>query len=178
MSIVLWQIAAKVIVEARKSGRLLEFGVCTDEVIRSYHAVGVDLQKEVHEGVEKSFSAYPRRWRWLTSHPDTNIDHRRVPNLMIFFSRKGETLPITEQAKDYLPGDLVTWDLGGGVPHIGIVVEETSAERNRHLICAPHRAGPEKGRCLVPMENHRTLPLLRTRLVISSHFRAVSPKAS
>ena len=130
--------------EARKSGGLLEFGACTDEEIRSYHAVGVDLQKEVHEGVEKSFSAYPRRWRWLTSHPDTDIDHRRVPNLMIFFSRKGETLPITEQAKDYLPGDLVTWDLGGGVPHIGIVVEETSAERNRHLIVHHIGRGPKR----------------------------------
>jgi len=63
---------------------------------------------------------------------------------MIFFSRKGETLPITEQAKDYLPGDLVTWDLGGGVPHIGIVVEETSAERNRHLIVHHIGRGPKR----------------------------------
>jgi uncharacterized protein YijF (DUF1287 family) len=119
-------------------------GVCTDEVIRSYRAVGVDLQKQVHEDMEKGFSAYPRRWRWLTSHPDTNIDHRRVPNLMAFFGRKGETLPITEQAKDYLPGDLVTWDLGGGVPHIGIVVEETSAEGDRHLIVHNIGQGPKR----------------------------------
>ncbi|HYL84991.1 MAG TPA: DUF1287 domain-containing protein [Candidatus Angelobacter sp.] len=119
-------------------------GVCTDEVIRSYRAVGVDLQKEVHEDMEKNFSAYPRKWRWLISRTDTNIDHRRVPNLMVFFSRKGETLPITLRAEDYSPGDLVTWDLGGGVPHIGIVVNETSAAGGRHLIVHNIGQGPRR----------------------------------
>src|SRR5207249_73549 len=76
-------------------------GVCTDEIIRAYRAVGVDLQKEVHEDMERNLSAYPRKWRWLTLHTDTNIDHRRVPNLMVFFSRKGETLAITGRAEDY-----------------------------------------------------------------------------
>ena len=109
-------------------------GVCTDEVIRSYRAVGIDLQKEVHEDMEQNFSAYPRHWRWLSAHPDKNIDHRRVPNLMVFFSRKGETLAITQRAEDYEPGDLVTWDLGGGVPHIGIVVDQKSATSGRFLI--------------------------------------------
>ncbi|HET9995487.1 MAG TPA: DUF1287 domain-containing protein [Candidatus Acidoferrum sp.] len=103
-------------------------GVCTDEVIRSYRAVGIDLQKEVHEDMEQNFSAYPRKWRWLSSHTDTNIDHRRVPNLMVFFSRKGETMGITQRAEDYSPGELVTWDLGGGVPHIGIVVDKKSGD--------------------------------------------------
>lgn len=98
-------------------------GVCTDEIIRTYRAVGVDLQKEVHEDMRNNFSAYPRKWKWNFGHPDTNIDHRRVPNLMVFFSRKGETLPITARREDYQPGDLVTYDLGGGVPHIGIVVD-------------------------------------------------------
>ena len=82
-------------------------GVCTDEVIRSYRAVGIDLQKEVHEDMEKDFSAYPRKWKWLSSHTDTNIDHRRVPNLMVFFGRKGETIGITQRAEDYSPGDIV-----------------------------------------------------------------------
>ena len=109
-------------------------GVCTDEVIRSYRAVGIDLQKEIHEDMEQNFSAYPRHWRWLSGHPDKNIDHRRVPNLMVFFSRKGETLAITQRAEDYEPGDLVTWDLGGGVPHIGIVVDQKSATSGRFLI--------------------------------------------
>ena len=80
-------------------------GVCTDEVIRSYRVLGIDLQKEVHEDIAKNFSAYPRKWRWLSPQPDSNIDHRRVPNLMVFFQRKGETLPITTRTEDYSPGD-------------------------------------------------------------------------
>jgi len=109
-------------------------GVCTDEIIRAYRALGVDLQKEVHEDMERNFSACPRKWRWLSSHTDTNIDHRRVPNLMVFFSRKGETLTITERAEDYAPGDLVTWDLGGNVPHIGIVVDQRSRASGRYML--------------------------------------------
>src|SRR5258706_2319261 len=101
-------------------------GVCTDEVIRSYRAVGVDLQKEVHEDMVSNFSAYPRNWRWLLARTDTNIDHRRVPNLMVFFSRKGQSLAASNHIEDYSPGDLVTWDLGGGVPHIGIIVDQKS----------------------------------------------------
>ncbi|PYT49850.1 MAG: DUF1287 domain-containing protein [Acidobacteria bacterium] len=118
-------------------------GVCTDEVIRSYRAVGIDLQKEVHEDMEQNFSAYPRHWRWLSGHPDKNIDHRRVPNLMVFFSRKGETLAITQRAEDYEPGDLVTWDLGGGVPHVGIVVDQKSATSGRFLIVHNIGQGPK-----------------------------------
>src|SRR5689334_25167436 len=87
-------------------------GVCTDEIIRSYRAVGIDLQKEVHEDMVRNFSAYPNKTRWGLDHPDSNIDHRRVPNLMVFFQRKGETLAVTNRAADYIPGDLVTWDLG------------------------------------------------------------------
>jgi uncharacterized protein YijF (DUF1287 family) len=97
-------------------------GVCTDEIIRAYRALGVDLQKEVHEDMLRNFSLYPAKRQWGLSQPDSNIDHRRVPNLMVFFSRKGESLPITHNANDYAAGDLVTWDLGGNIPHIGIVV--------------------------------------------------------
>ncbi|HVF57664.1 MAG TPA: DUF1287 domain-containing protein, partial [Pyrinomonadaceae bacterium] len=97
-----------------------ETGVCTDEVIRSYRAVGVDLQKEVHEDMVRDFAAYPRAWG--LKKPDSNIDHRRVPNLMTFFERKGASLPVTSDAKDYRPGDVVSWDLGGKLTHIGIVV--------------------------------------------------------
>jgi uncharacterized protein YijF (DUF1287 family) len=118
-------------------------GVCTDEVIRSYRAVGVDLQKQVHEDMEQNFSAYPRKRRWLSGHPDTNIDHRRVPNLMVFFSRKGETLGISKRAEDYLPGDIVTWNLGGGVPHIGIVVDQESAASGRFMIVHNIGQGPK-----------------------------------
>jgi uncharacterized protein YijF (DUF1287 family) len=103
-------------------------GVCSDEIIRSYRAVGIDLQKEVHEDMMRNFDAYPNQRRWQLAHPDSNIDHRRVPNLMVFFQRKGEALPITKRAEDYLPGDLITWDLGRGVPHIGIVVDRKSPQ--------------------------------------------------
>ena len=78
-------------------------GVCTDVIIRAYRAAGIDLQKEVHEDMLLNFSAYPSKWRWLRSEPDSNIDHRRVPNLMTFFSRKGEALPATTRAGGYRP---------------------------------------------------------------------------
>ena len=100
-------------------------------------------KKEVHEDMERNFSAYPQQRRWLLSHTDTNIDHRRVPNLMVFFSRKGESLAITRDPADYLPGDLVTWDLDGNVPHIGIVVNEKSAESGRHMIVHNIGQGPK-----------------------------------
>ena len=108
-------------------------GVCADEVVRSYRVLGVDLQKEVHEDMVRNSSAYPRKLKWGSGKPDTNIDHRRVPNLMVFFQRKGETLPITTRPEDYSPGDLVTYDLGGDVPHIGIVVDRKGAS-GRYMI--------------------------------------------
>jgi len=120
-----------------------ETGVCTDEVIRSYRAVGVDLQKEVHEDMLQNFSAYPNKRRWMLAHPDSNIDHRRVPNLMVFFQRKGESLPITNRMTDYAPGDVVTWDLGGGVPHIGIVVDQKSRWSGRYQIVHNIGEGPK-----------------------------------
>ncbi|HEV3305165.1 MAG TPA: DUF1287 domain-containing protein [Candidatus Sulfotelmatobacter sp.] len=118
-------------------------GVCTDEIIRSYRAVGVDLQKEVHEDMLRNFAAYPNQRRWFLAHPDSNIDHRRVPNLMVFFQRKGETLPITRRWEDYSPGDLVTWDLGRGVPHIGIVVDQKSRGNGRYMIVHNIGEGPK-----------------------------------
>jgi len=118
-------------------------GVCTDEIIRSYRAVGVDLQKEVHEDMLTNFAAYPNQRRWGMQHPDPNIDHRRVPNLMVFFGRKGENMPVTLLAQDYSPGDLVTWDLGGDVPHIGIVVNQKSADSTRYQVVHNIGAGPK-----------------------------------
>ena len=118
-------------------------GVCTDEIIRSYRTVGVDLQKEVHEDMVANFAAYPNKRRWLLAHPDSNIDHRRVPNLMVFFQRKGESLPLTTRGQDYAPGDLVTWDLGGGVPHIGIVVDQKSSGSGRYQVVHNIGEGPK-----------------------------------
>lgn len=101
-------------------------GVCTDEVIRIYRAVGIDLQKEVHEDMVANRSAYPFRWKWMQIRLDTNIDHRRVPNLMVFFSRKGEQLSITDDRAEYLPGDIVAWMLPSGRDHIGMVTDRKS----------------------------------------------------
>lgn len=98
-----------------------ETGVCTDVVIRSYRAaLGIDLQKLVHEDMKRNFSAYPKKWG--LRRPDKNIDHRRVPNLQRFFKRKGAEIKLGGTNK-YLPGDIVAWDLNGrGLTHIGIVV--------------------------------------------------------
>lgn len=118
-----------------------ETGACTDEIIRAYRAVGVDLQEEVHEDMVKNFAAYPRKWG--LSRPDKNIDHRRVPNLMVFFQRKGEVLPRTTNSHDYSPGDLVTWNLGGDIPHIGIVVSEKNLSTGRYLVVHNIGQGPK-----------------------------------
>jgi uncharacterized protein len=122
-------------------------GVCTDEVIRAYRAVGIDLQKEVHEDMAGHLAAYPRKWassaRATDAQPDPNIDHRRVPNLMVFFARHGKTLPLSSNARDYAPGDLVTWNLGGGVTHIGIVADQKSVQSGRYLIVHNIGQGPQ-----------------------------------
>jgi uncharacterized protein YijF (DUF1287 family) len=139
-------------------------GVCTDEIIRSYRAVGVDLQREVHEDMVQNFAAYPNKHRWLLMHPDSNIDHRRVPNLMVFFQRKGESLPITNLAGDYSPGDLITWDLGGGVPHIGIVVDQKSRGSERYQIVHNIGDGPKMEDVLFNWK-------------ITGHYRYFGPRA-
>ncbi len=97
----------------------IERGVCTDVLIRAYRSIEIDLQKLVHQDMQRAFAAYPKTWK--LSKPDTNIDHRRVPNLAVFFSRHGQALPVTMNARDYQPGDIVTWRLSTGVPHIGLV---------------------------------------------------------
>lgn len=118
-------------------------GVCTDEVIRAYRTLGIDLQREVHEDMVQNFNAYPHYWKWLSARPDSNIDHRRVPNLMVFFRRKGQSLPVSQRIDDYSPGDLVTWDLGGNVPHIGIVVDRKNSQTGRYMIVHNIGAGPQ-----------------------------------
>lgn len=107
-------------------------GVCTDVVIRAYRKLGIDLQRLVHEDMKAHFSLYPKSWG--LKQPDANIDHRRVPNLMTFFKRANAQLQATANASDYLPGDLVCWDLGGGITHIGIVAAQKSTDGKRHLI--------------------------------------------
>lgn len=107
-------------------------GVCTDVIIRSYRALGTDLQQLVHEDMKANFGQYPKAWG--LSRPDKNIDHRRVLNLETFFSRYGEVLISTDNPHDYQPGDLVTWRLGGRLPHIGVVSTQKTADDKRPLI--------------------------------------------
>jgi len=110
-----------------------ETGACTDVIVRAFRAAGVDLQKEVHEDMRTSFPAYPRKWG--LARPDSNIDHRRVPNLQTYFSRKGKSLPITSNAENYRPGDIVSWDLDGkGMTHIGLVSNIWNERSARYLI--------------------------------------------
>lgn len=139
-------------------------GVCTDEIIRSYRAVGIDLQKEVHVDIVHNFAAYPNKARWLLAHADSNIDHRRVPNLMVFFQRKGETLSITNRSEDYSPGELVTWDLGGGVPHIGIVVDQKSGRTGHNMVVHNIGEGPKMEDVLFNWK-------------ITGHYRYYGPKS-
>lgn len=121
-------------------------GVCTDVVIRAYRKLGIDLQKEVHEDMKLNFSKYPKSW--VMKQPDKNIDHRRVPNLMMFFTRHGQVKPITNNPDDYLPGEIVCWNLGGGITHIGLVVNKKSSDKKRNLIVHNIGGGQVLADCL------------------------------
>jgi len=116
-------------------------GVCTDLIVRAYRAVGVDLQVRVHEDMTAAFAAYPRAWG--LSRPDSNIDHRRVPNLQTYFRRRGAARGVSTNASDYAAGDLVTWMLPGNVPHIGLVTDQCSVDGQRPLMAHNIGRGPE-----------------------------------
>src|SRR5215217_1661101 len=107
-------------------------GVCSDVVVRAFRKAGIDLQKEVHEDMKAARSEYPTKWGAIA--PDRNIDHRRVLNLMTYFTRQGKSLPISNGATDYHPGDIVAWELTNGVDHIGIVTNILSDSEDRYLI--------------------------------------------
>lgn len=109
-----------------------ETGVCTDVIVRAFRKAGIDLQKEIHEDMSQSFSAYPRNWG--LKRPDANIDHRRVPNQMTYFERQGKALSMSKNKADYLPGDVVAWDLGNGNLHMGIVIDTVSTRTGNRLI--------------------------------------------
>lgn len=118
-------------------------GVCTDVIIRSYRQIGIDLQELVHLDMKSDFEAYPSQKIWGLTKPDTNIDHRRVPNLQVFFSRKGQALEISQNAANYKPGNMVTWMLPGNLPHIGIVTDKTDSLSRNPLIVHNIGAGPK-----------------------------------
>ena len=128
-------------------------GVCTDVIIRSYRAAfGFDFQRAVHEDMKANFSAYPTIWG--LKRPDKNIDHRRVPNLETYLQRAGKALPVTKRASDYKAGDIVTWRLGGSLPHIGIVSDNKSRE-GTPLIIHNVGAGPQVEDVLFIYDLHR-----------------------
>ena len=109
-------------------------GVCTDLIIRAYRKLNIDLQKEVHEDMVANFTKYPNLKKWGLKTTDKNIDHRRVPNLEVFFGRKGKTLSITQNANDYKTGEIVTWMIHDKLPHIGIITHLKSEDGKRNLI--------------------------------------------
>lgn len=140
-------------------------GVCTDVLIRVYRALGVDLQQEVHEEMAAHFDSFPKVWGLRRT--DRNIDHRRVPNLRVFFTRRGESIAISEDPADYQVGDLVSWMLPGNLPHIGIVVDRRTSDGARPLIVHNVGAGPELEDVLFAYDitgHYRYLPTGLSRL--------------
>jgi uncharacterized protein YijF (DUF1287 family) len=116
-------------------------GVCADEIVRAYRLLGIDLQRLVHEDMRRAFAVYPKRWG--LTRPDSNIDHRRVPNLARFFERHGTSLTPTDDGAAYKPGDIVAWALADGRPHVGIVTERRSADGTRPLMLHNIGRGPQ-----------------------------------
>lgn len=89
------------------------FGVCTDVVIRAYRALGIDLQARVHTARVGAI--------------DASIAHRRTYTLRRYFASRGASLPISDFAEDYLPGDIVTYyrpQNSGSKDHIAIVADQ------------------------------------------------------
>jgi hypothetical protein len=121
-------------------------GVCTDVIIRAYRKLDIDLQKEVHEDMSKHFSKYSDHWGLQKT--DRNIDHRRVPNLMTYFSRHGTVKNKSQDPADYNAGDVIAWDLGGGTTHIGILINERSRDSKRPLVVHNIGNGQEISDCL------------------------------
>ncbi len=121
-------------------------GKDVDIVIRSYRAIGIDLQQILHEDIAAHFLSYPQLYG--NKAPDVNIDHRRIPNLQRFFTRMGESLPVTTQAEDYAVGDLVVWRLVDGAPHIGVVVPGPGNRKNEKWVVRNIGSGPRWEDCL------------------------------
>lgn len=137
-------------------------GVCSDEVIRAYRLLGIDLQRLVHEDMSRAFRLYPKKWGMAA--PDTNIDHRRVPNLATFFTRHGQALAVTDDPADYRPGDVIAWAMPDGRPHIGIVTEQRTSDDVRPLVMHNIGLGPHIDDMLFGLK-------------ITGHYRYEGPKS-
>ena len=117
-------------------------GVCTDVIIRALRLQGVDLQKLIHEDMKKNFAVYPKKWGLKST--DRNIDHRRVPNIMTYFNRQGYEI----KDKNYKAGDIVTWDLGKGLVHIGIISNQKSSVNSTPLVIHNIGSGTQENNIL------------------------------
>ncbi len=115
-------------------------GVCADVIVRAYRGIGIDLQRLVHEDMVAHFDLYPKKWGLKA--PDPNIDHRRVPNLRVFFSRFGQSLPVSQDPSAWKPGDLITTQPGG--PHIAIVSDRIVSFSNRPMVIQNIGLGPRE----------------------------------
>ena len=109
-----------------------ERGVCADVIVRAFRSAGVDLQKEVHQDMSRHFGEYPAKWG--ARKPDSNIDHRRVPNLMTLFERRAKSVAMTSNPADYLPGDVVAWELDNHLLHIGLVTDAVADNTHHYLV--------------------------------------------
>lgn len=130
-------------------------GVCTDVVIRAYRKLDIDLQELVHEDMKQHFNLYPKIWGLCK--PDTNINHRRVPNLEVFFSRFVKELEISNNPDEYKPGDIVTWLINNKLPHIGIVTHLKSDDKKRPMIVHNIGGGQVIEDCLFEFEKKNIL---------------------
>ncbi|MFB3892555.1 MAG: DUF1287 domain-containing protein [Phycisphaerae bacterium] len=135
----------------------VEKGVCADVVVRALRdALDLDLQKLVHEDMEKAFPEYPRKWG--LRQPDSNIDHRRVLNLMKYFDRAGCSRPVTSSADDYAPGDIVTCTVPPNLPHVMIVSDRATPEGAPYVIHNIGRGAKEEARLFeFPITGHYRL---------------------
>jgi len=119
-------------------------GTNTDVIIRSYRALGIDLQQLVHEDMKNNFRIYPQLWN--SQQADPNIDHRRVENLQRFFSRYGTEIEVPEGGVNMQGvswGDIVVWLLPSGDSHIGIVVPGPDERRAEKWIVHNNGEGPK-----------------------------------
>jgi uncharacterized protein len=114
-----------------------KFGVCTDVIIRAYRAIGIDLQQLVHEDMKKNFNQYPKIWGLKVS--DSNIDHRRVPNLKVFFKKFGTQLPVSDNPNDYKAGDIVTCMIAKKFPHIMLISDKSAWLNNQRPLVIHNR---------------------------------------
>jgi uncharacterized protein YijF (DUF1287 family) len=101
-------------------------GVCTDVIIRALRYGDIcDLQEKIHEDILSDRKDYPMS-RWNAKKTDANIDHRRVPNVMVWLGKYWQSI-LTD---DYRPGDIIAWDMDNDSwgDHIGIISDKVENE--------------------------------------------------